>query len=439
MSVNENGAIVRKKAADPSQAKARAKQLGREIEIKLGLLTDGICVDDSATEGVGTEYKEQRKWLFEWDHVSIKERLLPEEIVLPEGTVVGVREDPESGYRLSRQDGRLVIDKDGKFVMEAFHIPRPEYYGKKTSDGVNMGRIMANRGTDCLVYNFSPYCAYAKTDENCHFCSIIWTEEHYKDDRITMKKSYDQLVETIQEAVKEERFTHFLFTGGYLPHPHEQKAIMLGQKAVKDALGIDFVPTCLNHTAPMDREVIQELYEDGGGSHRLGSGPIYDLEVWHPDYFRAICPGKEKVQGRDNWIRALKWAVEICGKGRVTSYFVPGMEPMEYTLEGMEYLSSIGVLNLGITWTVSRGSKFWRHRTPVLEWWLELNEKCTDFYFKYDLARPEFMDNPAPLNNCIDCNFTSVVANMLNKRMLEKDPDWVYPERIPLKELKNTP
>jgi hypothetical protein len=96
----------------------------------------------------------------------------------------------------------------------------------------------------------------------------------------------------------------------------------------------------------------------------------------------------------------------------------------------------MGVLNLGITWAVNRGSKFWRHRTPTLDWWLELNEKCTDYWFKYDLARPEFLVNGAPLNNCIDCNFTSVVANIINKRKLEEDADWVYPERIPLKSMK---
>jgi hypothetical protein len=436
--INDKGMIVRKKAANEAEARTRARQLGKEIELKLALLTDGISVEDSATKGVGTQYKEQRKWLFEWDHVSIKERYVPEEIILPESTVVGVREDPESRYVLATEDEQLIVKKDGKFLMEAFHIPRPRYYDRSTSDGVNMGRVLATRGTDCLVYNFSPYCAYAKTDENCHFCAIIWTEEHYKDDRVLLRKSYQQLVEAIREAVKEDRFTHFLFTGGYLPHPHEQKAIMLGQKAVKDALDIDFVPACLNHTAPMERRVIEELNEDGGGDHPLGSGPLYDLEIWNPDYFHAICPGKDRIQGRDNWIRALKWAVEICGIGKVSSYFVPGMEPIDYTLEGMEYCSSIGVWNMGITWAVSRGSKFWRHRTPVLDWWLELNERCADYLFKYGLANDEYLDNPALLNNCIDCNFTSVVANIIDKRKLEENPEWVYPQGISLKSLKDS-
>ncbi|MFH1624895.1 MAG: hypothetical protein ABID54_07035, partial [Pseudomonadota bacterium] len=86
-----------------SSNKARAKRMGQEVELKLGMLIDGVCIDDSATEGYGTKYKEQKKWLFEWDHVTREERLVPEEVVLPEGTVVGVREDPDSPYLLKAE------------------------------------------------------------------------------------------------------------------------------------------------------------------------------------------------------------------------------------------------------------------------------------------------------------------------------------------------
>ena len=163
-----------------------------------------------------------------------------------------------------------------------------------------------------------------------------------------------------------------------------------------------------------------------------------ELEVWHPDYFRAICPGKDKVQGRDNWIRGLEWAVEVFGKGKVCTFFVPGMEPIEFTLEGMEYCASIGVQPMGVIWAVSSGSKFRRHRTPVLDWWLELNEKCTDLWFKYGFVERELLDNAANVNVCIDCNFTTVVSNLIDKRKLEEDPNWIYPLRPPLKEIATT-
>ncbi|MEW6034371.1 MAG: radical SAM protein [Chloroflexota bacterium] len=412
--------------------RAKAKRIGDEVELKLGMLTDGVCVDDSATAGYGTKYKEQRKWLFEWDHVTREERFVPEEVVLPEGTVVGVREDPESRYVLKAEDGQLVVLKDGKLVMKASHIPRPAYYGKKTSTGVDMGRILAQRGKDCLVYNFSTYCHYEKTGDQCHYCSSVWTHEHYRKDRIKPQKQYGELKETIAEAIKEGHFTHFLFTGGF--HPKEVELLVRGMRAVKEAMGIDYMPGCLNHTAPVEREVLETLYQEGGGNPN-GPGPIYNLEVWNPAYFRAICPGKDKVQGRDKWIQALKWSVEVFGKGKVSTFFVPGMEPIEYTLEGMEYCASIGVQPMGITWAVSRGSKFWRHRTPTVDWWLELNEKCADLWFKYGFVRPEIMDSAANPNVCIDCNFTTVVANIIHKRKLEEDPGWVYPLRPSLKRI----
>jgi hypothetical protein len=418
-----------------SSNKAKAKRIGEEIKLKLGMLIDGISVDDSATEGYGTKYKEQKKWIFEWDHVTREEKLVPEEILLPEGTIVGIREDPESRYMLKAEDGQLVVLKDEKFMMEASHIPRPDYYSKVTSNGVDMGRIWAARGKDCLVDNFSTYCHYGSTGDECHYCSCVYTHEHYHKTRGKATKTYDELKEAIAVAAKESNFTHVLFTGGY--HLKEIDLIIRGMKAVKDALGIDYVPGFYNPTAPMNREDIERLYQEAG-SRPEGGGVCFNLEVWNPNYFRAICPGKDKVQGRDNWIRALKWAVEIFGKGKVTTHFVPGIEPMEYTLEGAEYCTSIGVQPILVSWAVSQGSKFNRHRTPVLDWWLELNERCVEFWFKSGLADREVLDNAANVNTCIDCNFTTVIANLIHKRGLEEDPDWVYPKRPPLKEIATT-
>ena len=416
-------------------AKRKATRLEKEVELKLGMLVDGVCVDNSATEGCGSKYKEQRKWLFEWDHVTELEKLNPEEVVLPEGTVVGIREDPNSPYMLKAEDGQLFVQKDGHFVMEASHIPRPAYYAQKTSSDVQMPRILQARGKDCLVYNFSTYCAFGKSGDACHYCSINWTHKTYKEDRIKFIKQYDEIKEAVLEAAREDNFRHIIFTGG--SHPKEVELMIQGMKAVKEALGIDYVPCSLNHTAPLNREDIENLYQECGGNSN-GGGPIYNLEIWQPDYFRAICPGKDKVQGRDNWIRALQWSVEIFGKGKVCTFFVPGIEPMEYTLEGMEYCASIGVQPMGITWATSRGSKFWRHRPPVLDWWIELNEKCTDMWFDYGFVEPEIMDNAANPNVCLECNFTTVIANNIHKRKLQEDPAWVFPQRSPLKEIATT-
>ena len=113
-----------------NSAKIKAKQIEKEIELKLGMLTDGVCIDASATAGYGAKYKEQKKWLFEWDHVTLEQKLIAEEVLLPEGTIVGIREDPDSRYMLKAENGQLMVLKDGQFLMEASHIPRSDYYSK---------------------------------------------------------------------------------------------------------------------------------------------------------------------------------------------------------------------------------------------------------------------------------------------------------------------
>ena len=152
-----------------------------------------------------------------------------------------------------------------------------------------------------------------------------------------------------------------------------------------------------------------------------------NLEVWHPAYFHAVCPGKDTVPGRDKWLQALKWAVEIFNKGRVGSVFVAGIEPMEYTLEGMEYCCSIGVWPACTVWSPAVGSQFAGHRPPNIDWYRELNEKYVDLLFKYGFASPEILDDEAMVANCFvcrRCNVNFVYQDEIMRRKLLDDPNW---------------
>ena len=81
-------------------------------------------------------------------------------------------------------------------------------------------------------------------------------------------------------------------------------------------------------------------------------GACFNLEVWDPQQFERVCPGKAHYVGRERWLRALEEAVDVFGEGHVMSAFVGGAEldgegafedPEEAlisNLEGAEYLLS---------------------------------------------------------------------------------------------------
>lgn len=71
----------------------------RELEIKTDLLIEGMRVEESALEGVGTRCKENINWLFDYNFIQLSPGLqIPGDLILPEGTTVQVCINPKSPY-----------------------------------------------------------------------------------------------------------------------------------------------------------------------------------------------------------------------------------------------------------------------------------------------------------------------------------------------------
>ena len=168
--------------------KATPEGLEKEIWIKANLLTEGIRFDESALEGICSVYKEQSRWLFDWN-MGDHHYYLPEELLLPMDTTCQVRENRNSPWVCTVEDGVLMLKQDGKFVIEARHIPRPKYYGLEASEGVIMRRIAPKRGQDCLVLNYAPFCMYWATNDGCFFCNIFYIVPDYYCLKLTHKCS----------------------------------------------------------------------------------------------------------------------------------------------------------------------------------------------------------------------------------------------------------
>ncbi|MBF8250412.1 MAG: Biotin synthase [Deltaproteobacteria bacterium] len=100
----------------------------REMEIKMDLMIEGVNIQESALEGVGTKYCEKIIFLFDYTRYGLKGgTLLPGEMMLPEGTCYMVMYDTRSPYLVRKEDGALVLEKNGKFVSTVRWNERPEY------------------------------------------------------------------------------------------------------------------------------------------------------------------------------------------------------------------------------------------------------------------------------------------------------------------------
>src|SRR6185312_13839058 len=137
-----------------------------------------------------------------------------------------------------------------------------------------------------------------------------------------------------------------------------------------------------------------------------------NYEVWDPDLFPKICPGKTRYIGRDEWIRRIVDAAEVFGPANVIPNFVGGVEmaqPYGYTevedairstTEGLDFFMSKGITPRFTTWCPEP-------MTPLgdanpegapLEYHLRLLETYRETLNKYRLAPPPGYGEPGPGN-----------------------------------------
>jgi len=402
--------------------KATPEGLEKEIWIKANLLADGIQFDESALEGVGTVYKEQSRWLFDWN-MGEHHYYLPEELLLPMDTTIQVRENKRSSWLCTVEDGALVLKKDGKFMSEARHIPRPKYYSLEASEGVIMRRIAPKRGQDCLVLNYAPFCMYWASDAGCNFCNIVPNMKWTKDDLQVSKRSYDQIMKTSRAAFAEGAVRHILLTGGFLTRSKkdgkevdlEDEMILSVIRAMQEGIGKKDIPVNVIRTVPKDKD-LKSIEEH----KKLGAYSVcYNLEIWDPVLFGKYCSGKHKFQGRDHWLRGLEVAEEVYGQGRVSTHFVTGfMEPEESLLAGVEWCAQHGVGVIPLVWSPVIGTKYEDFRPPVAEWFIKMIKKIVDIRLKHGV---DAFDPAGLPNDDHICGMPSLVADELLRRKLERE------------------
>ncbi len=132
-------------------------------------------------------------------------------------------------------------------------------------------------------------------------------------------------------------------------------------------------------------------------------GACFNMEVWDPAQFARVCPGKNKVVGRDRWIAALEEAAEVFGRDHVMSAFVGGVElegegamgsleeALESNIAAGEFLIPRGVVPVySMFWKVT-GKTRDVEPTYSLELFLRQNEALAALRAKYDRkVNPEF-------------------------------------------------
>jgi hypothetical protein len=356
----------------------RGKVLFGEGEIflvKAALYLTGVRLEPSAYEGVGTAHKELLGvYQFDLNHGK-NETLLPSELALPHGFHVPINVSQSAPFSLERVKGTLYLKVNGMRLFPVEYEPRPKFYNLNTSDGTPMRFLAQHRLGDELMVTYNTYCHTLKGGNQCRFCSLNAATPVIPKGNGFFIQTPQQIAEIAEAAYAEGAVKRLEITGGILPHREEVEFIIDVGKAVCERLGTKSIPG--GHAllaAPNDLRQIDRLKEAGW------EYVFFNLEVWNEHLFRGLCPGKEALVGREHWLRALDYAVEVFGPRSVRSILIAGLEPFDSYFEGLQYLTEHGIYADPSPWMPMPGSPMEGQSTPTAQWHIKLLTKTLDYW-----------------------------------------------------------
>ncbi|HSD81354.1 MAG TPA: MSMEG_0568 family radical SAM protein [Solirubrobacteraceae bacterium] len=235
-----------------------------------------------------------------------------------------------SPYTLHVDDQGARILRDGSYVAPAVVPPRPRYYDLATADGVPYWKI-ALLHLDSVASTVVQKCIYWGTHEQCAFCGIELT----RGEQTTPVKTPAQLAEVCTAARDLDGAVDVTLTTGSL-NRRDRGALYISRcaAAIKEACGL---PVEVQFEPPDDLAVLGQVHAagvDAVGIH---------CETFDPDVLARVAPGKA-LTGIAGYFRTWEHAVDVFGRGRVSTYVILGMgERRELIEEGCRRAIAMGV------------------------------------------------------------------------------------------------
>jgi hypothetical protein len=357
---------------------ARYPEIPAEAVLKEDLLRTGIAFDESAlTDNLDGDIKPKSYFIFSFDQKPLaqlgeaKLRRPPEEIALTGGphelrrTIVSVRVNPDSPYRIARDDsGALRLSLEARDLASVELPPMPEYYRHTLANGKTVMETAPTIEWGYLIYlTVLRLCQYFGAHEECQFCDINhnWRQHKREGRPYTGVKPVEDVLEALEiiDRYDTAKASHaYTLTGGSVTSTVDglREADFYGRyaQAIEERFPGRWIGKVVAQALP---KAEAQRFKDHGIT-------IYhpNYEVWDKRLFTIISPGKERYVGREEWHRRIFDAAEIFGARHVIPNFVAGVElakPFGFetideaiasTVEGLDYFMSRGITPRFTTW-----------------------------------------------------------------------------------------
>jgi radical SAM protein (TIGR04043 family) len=235
-----------------------------------------------------------------------------------------------SPYTLRITESGARLELDGEYVAPVVVPPRPKIYDMETADGVPYWKI-ALLHLDSIASTVVQKCIYWDTPEQCGFCGIELT----RGEQTIPVKTPEQLAEVCTAARDLDGAVDVTLTTGSI-NRRDRGALYISRcaAAIKEASGL---PVQVQFEPPDDLAVLEQVHAAGVDSVGI------HIETFDPEVLARVAPGKAQA-GVEGYFATWARAVEVFGRGRVSTYVILGMgEDRALTEEGCRRAIELGV------------------------------------------------------------------------------------------------
>ncbi|MDB4223372.1 hypothetical protein N9850_06340 [Granulosicoccus sp.] len=351
----------------PERENLTSEEIARWAEIKFGLLAEGARISQSAKEALfGSKQPIRTRSGVSGGLDIALDGYIDVNVPVTEAFTFS------STFRLDFSGDVFLVTRHGKEICEFIPQPTPSYYeGKLTESGEEMRRIGQMCSGDRFCYGMTgPTCYFWKKERRCKYCSI---SNNFDEDAARKQKTHFN--EVLDAAISDDRLPakHVLLGGG-TPKGDDMGAIMASEYCRELKEKHPDISVYVMIAAPLENKYIDLLHSSG--ADELGM----NLEFWSDHAWQNYIPGKNEKIGKDRYLRALEYSVNVFGPINTRSILIAGLEDLEHTLEAGIHLVNMGVMPILSPFRPLDGTMLENHRgatgAEYVDLWTRLDEKA---------------------------------------------------------------
>jgi Biotin synthase and related enzymes len=362
------------------------------LQVKMEILHHGVVPTDAALANYGPPYLEKRRAYANSDDPAFAGRVLPQEAYLEPAhliTSLNVRCTSPWSLDWSAHEGFFLTDTVTGRAVPVDFPRRPAFYEYPMSAGGSVKNIATLYGGGSVGVFVYARCALVDMAKACQYCSIEPNRGSGSVDFanvISEAKLREALTLALQDC--EAPISQVMINGGNFPDQDRSflyyARLAAAAREVINASGRD-VELHLIVYPPKDLELYAAL-----AGHDVGVA--INTEVYDPEIFARVCPGKDATGGQQHILGALRHAAKILGPGHVFSIFVGGLEPQNSMAEGMRRLADDGVTPIINVFHADPGTPLHTHPEPTIERIKQMGELQEGLFEQYPHMRPFYMN-----------------------------------------------